>query len=320
MVHHGPMSSTHDVVESLAGIDLNLMVAFDVLARTRSVTRAAVVLGVTQSAMSHTLRRLRAALHDPLLVRVGSALVLTPRAEVLRVPLRAALVSMGRALAIPDTFDPATARRTFRLVAPDLFDLLALPSLVARIAGIGPGIDLAMVPSLGPRLTADLETGDVDLAILPVGPYETVPDGASDLVRRTVFEDGYRCFVRIGHPGLVDGQLSLDAYLAWPHVLVSPTGAGDGIVDGLLAARGLHRRIAARVPSFAVAPRIVARSELVLTAPAMLAETLGDLPVVAVGAPVDLPVHGVAMVWHRRYAADPGHRWLRELIAEVASR
>ena len=128
------MSNAH-VTHDLHRIDLNLLVALDALTRERSVTKAAERAGVTQSAMSHTLRRLRELFDDPLLVRGRGGMVLTPRAEALTVPLRSGLVSLARTLAEPEAFDPAHASRTFRIVSPDLFDALVLPTLLQRLGG-----------------------------------------------------------------------------------------------------------------------------------------------------------------------------------------
>ena len=139
------MSQTH-VAETLHRIDLNLLVALDALTRERSVTKAAERAGVTQSAMSHTLRRLRDLFDDPLLVRGRGGMVLTPRAEALAVPLRSGLVSLARTLAEPQPFAPEHATRTFRIVSPDLFDALVLPTLFQRVYVTPAAIDLAVVP------------------------------------------------------------------------------------------------------------------------------------------------------------------------------
>ncbi len=120
------MNTVHDL-GGLHRIDLNLLVALDALTRERSVTKAAERAGVTQSAMSHTLRRLRDLFDDPLLVRGRGGMVLTPRAEALTVPLRGGLLSLARTLDEPEVFDPAHTSRTFRIVSPDLFDALVLP-------------------------------------------------------------------------------------------------------------------------------------------------------------------------------------------------
>ncbi|MEQ1503644.1 MAG: LysR family transcriptional regulator [Myxococcota bacterium] len=310
------MSDDHDLVDGLSKVDLNLLVAFDVLARTLSVTRAAKQLGVTQSAASHTLRRLRELLDDPLLVRVGNGLALTPRGEGLAGPVRSALVALGRTLAAPEGFDPATTGRTFRLCAPDLFDLLVLPSLMPVLAREAPLADLAMVPAIGRQIERDLETGDIDVAIVPIGALTESPSG--HLVRRSLLEGSYRCFLRADHPAIRDGALSLAAYAASPHVLVSPTGSGEGFVDRLLADVGCRRRIALRVPSFFVATRVVARTDLILTGPASLASVLDGLLVVSVPPPIAVPEVGLAMLWHQRFGADPGHTWLRALLVSVA--
>ncbi len=314
------MNGDH-VEVNLHAIDMNLLVAFDTLARERSVTKAAARMGVTQSAMSHTLRRLRELTGDALLVRGRGGMVLTPRAEALVVPIRTGLHTLAEGLSGPVAFEPATARRRFRLVSPDLFDILVLPGLLARLQHEAPGIDVAVVPHPASIATA-LETGDVDLAIAPIllddEPFARELLPAPDLQQQRLFRDGLRCFVRAGHPLAARRRLSLATYTELPHILISPTGEGPGVVDRYLARQGCQRRIALRVPLFSSALAIVADSDLVLTAPqsvqrSVFADRLVDLPV-----PVAVPDHAVTMVWHPRFSEDPAHRWLRRTLAEVA--
>jgi DNA-binding transcriptional LysR family regulator len=178
-----------------------------------------------------------------------------------------------------------------------------------------------------------LETGEVDIAIVPQIDdvrNEQPLAAESGLVRRKLLRDGFTCFVRVNHPCLFTqrrrrpkktGQaaLSLDSFVALPHALVSPTGEGPGFVDHILEQRGLVRRIALRVPHFYSALTIVAKSELILTAPTALSRLASaDLPVVALPPPLPLPKHNVNLVWHERFSNDAGHRWLRELVAGVA--
>jgi DNA-binding transcriptional LysR family regulator len=249
--------------ERLARIDLNLLVAFDALAREQNVTRAAERVGVTQSAMSHALRRLRELLDDPLLVRGKSGMVLTARAEALVLPLRSGLVSVDRALVRAERFDPRTARRKFRLATPDLFDLLAIPLLLEALRERAPGVDLVVAP-LDARLSDALETGEIDLCVAP--RVDDFPGGApeldgSGLVRRVLFRDDFSCFCRADHPAASEKRprrgkpaaiepLSVDAYAALSHVLVSPRAEGPGLVDELLAKQGLSRRVALRRCAF----------------------------------------------------------------------
>jgi DNA-binding transcriptional LysR family regulator len=334
---HVYMNAVHDTdsvsTERLAALDLNLVVAFDALARERNVTRAAQRMGVTQSAMSHALGRLRELLADPLLVRSRGGMVLTPCAESLVVPLRSGLVTIGRALGQPSRFEAKSARRAFCIASPDLFDVLAIPPLLERIREDAPGVDMAVVPADPRRLSDQLETGEVDIAVVPQidGLRSEQPTGAeSSLVRRKLLRDGFTCFVRVNHPCLfaqrgrrrkkaAHARLSLASYVALPHALVSPTGEGRGFVDQILEQRGLRRRIALRVPHFYSALAIVAKSELILTAPTALSRLASaDLPVVALPPPLPLPKHNVNLVWHERFSNDAGHQWLRELVADVA--
>lgn len=319
------MSVVHDAggqrtaLERLVGVDLNLLVAFDALVREQSVTRAAATLGVTQSAVSHALRRLRELLGDPLMVRGRSGMMLTPRATALVMPLRSGLLALGRALSEPAVFEPATARRTFVLAGPDLFDALALPPLLGRLRSEAPGVDLT-VTSLEPRRMLErLESGEVDVAVVPRLDGAPLDDGGP-LLRRTLLRDGFACYLRAGHPALGKRRPRLDlaTYVGLSHAMVSPSGSGPGVVDQALEARGLVRRVALRMPHFATALSVVASSDLVLTAPASLIRTApSGLPVVTMPAPLTLPDHHVDLLWHERYTSDVGHRWLRELLVEI---
>lgn len=317
------------LVERLAAVDLNLLVAFDVLARERHVTRAAERLGLTQSAMSHTLRRLRDLFGDPLLVRGQGGLVLTARAETLLVPLRSGLVAMDRALASRSEFDPQSTRRTFRLATLDLFDALAIPPLLERVRSEAPAISLVVVPPQGPELPRLLETGELDLAVVPRVDQSPADPSTVGLVQRVLARDQWCCFCRADHPALPKRRgrssarsastVSLEAYTQVSHVLVSPSGDGPGLVDTLLEHRGLQRRVALRVPHFSTALSIVARSDLWLTAPASLRHLIAaDSPVVDVPAPLPLPGHALTLLWHERFSSEPGLVWLRGVLEQVA--
>ena len=311
------MSTVHIGTDDLVGVDLNLIVAFDAMAREQSVTRAAHRLGVTQSAVSHALRRLRELLGDPLLVRGRSGMVLTPRAQALVVPVRTGLLTLQRALSQSTGFDPATARRAFAIVSPDLFDLLVMPPLLERVRRDAPGVDIAVVVSDPRRLAERLETGEIDVAVVPriEGVRSDDPPG---VLRRTLLRDTFTCFVRDDHPALGRGRrrtLSLETYAGMSHALV---GEGLGFVDRALEAKGLGRRIAVRVPTFYAALSIVAHSDLILTGPTPLRRLGAGLPpIAALPPPLLLPEHALDLLWHERFAKDPAHAWLRASITEV---
>jgi DNA-binding transcriptional LysR family regulator len=307
------MKHTHD----LSSVDLNLLVALDVLLRVGTVTGAAQELGVTQSAMSHTLRRLRETLGDPLLVRGAAGMEATARAEALAGPLRAALREVSRVLAAPSAFDPATSERTFRLAAPDLFDALALPTLLDRFARAAPRASLAVLPGFD-ALDDKLSTGALDVAVIPVPADPADPSIGPPLPphwrSRSLFDDGYTGFVRADHP--VRGALDGAAFAALRHLLVSPTGHGGGTIDRWLADRGLTRHVVLRVPTFASAIAVVQQSDLVLVAPTSVAARAERLGLRELLLPTELPRHRLTLVWHPRFDADAGHVWLRaELVA-----
>jgi DNA-binding transcriptional LysR family regulator len=315
------MSAVH-VEADLHRIDLNLLVALDALTRERSVTKAAERAGVTQSAMSHTLRRLRDLFDDPLLVRGRGGMVLTPRAEALTIPLRSGLVTLARTVAEPEVFAPEHASRTFRIVSPDLFDALVLPTLLQRVGRQAPSIDLAVVP-MPKRLTDSLETGDVDLAIYPVlldpKPFDFGTQVDAELQTRTLFRDTFRCFLRADHPALAARRLTLKAFTRLNHILVSPAGEGPGVVDRVLQTQGLQRRIALRVPHFASALEVVAQSDLILTAPSSLGQCSTASTLASRSAPIGIPEHAITMIWHPRFTEDPPHRWFRELMLDATN-
>ncbi|MGF1510317.1 MAG: LysR family transcriptional regulator [Myxococcota bacterium] len=310
------MNDVHGLVERLRQVDLNLLVSLQALLEERSVTRAGARLGITQSATSHALKRLREVFEDPLLVRGRGELLLTPRAEVLAGTLRSVLRSVERTLNEPGGFDPSNSRRSFRLAAPDLFDTLVLPDLLARIAGPAPFVSLDITP-FDRSLSTRLERAELDLAVQTtlLGDEESAlgPRMEPDLIQRRLFVDRFSCFVRPRHPILRRrAPLTVEAFAKLDHVLVSPTGRGPGVVDDVLEQRGLRRRVRVRVPQFATALAVVTQSDLVLTAPSAL--TILKASLRELKLPFSLPRHVLHMAWHPRDDSDLGHRWLRRQL------
>jgi DNA-binding transcriptional LysR family regulator len=187
---------------------------------------------------------------------------------------------------------------------------------------IAPGVDIAVVPIDERRFGERLETGEVDVAVVPrfdTPKSDRSEPSAAGLLRRTLTGDRFVCLLRKGHPLLRARQkLTLKNYVALSHVLVSPRGEGPGPVDRELEQHGLVRRVALRVPNFYSALAIVRRSDLILTVPSALARLQpDDPPVRALAPPLRLPRHSVNLVWHERFSNDHGQRWLRDLVTEV---
>ena len=298
----------------LSNFNPNLLLALDGLLSQRSVTAAAKRVRVTPSAMSHSLSELRHLLGDPLLVRSGRGMVLTPRAEALVGPLHTLLMDAERLLGSGGaTFDPATTTRRFVIAATDFLATVLMPALLEATAREAPGTSIEIVPSSRRGNAWLLETGDVDLAI------GAIVDDAPGIRRMDLLTEGFACAARKGHPR-IDGALDLDSYVQTPHLLITlGDDSGPTWVDKALAKLGRKRHVAARVRYFMAAPLIVARSDLLLTAPSMLIKYFAELvPLQVLRPPIDLPTYPEEAHWHERFDEDPAHTWLRNLVKTTA--
>lgn len=301
--------------QTMSEIDLNLLSALDTLLAERSVTRAAKILGLSASAMSRTLTRLRSTTGDPLLVRAGRDMVLTPHAEALRKRTRAAVLeAQGLLSPAPYPVDLAVVQRTFRIRANEAFVEVFGGTLIATVGAHAPFMRLHF-SGKPDRKPAYLRDGDADLEIGVIG--EMGPE-----VRvRALFRDRYVGVVRAGHPLSADGVVTAARYAAFSHVA---TPHGEPIVQALdagLNVQGLKRTVGAIVPGFPAALAVACASDLVALLPAsfMLAhDHPGAAPAAATACVFALPVpvegFSISLMWHPRSEADPAHRWLRELI------
>jgi DNA-binding transcriptional LysR family regulator len=310
------MATMHELhLPSLASLDLNLILALDALLEERSVTRAARRVGITQSAMSHALARLRAVTGDALLVRAANCMVATARAEALGPPIRRALEGVATALLPPQAFDPTMAERRIRIGTADYGEIVLLPGVLQRLAKEAPRFDLRVVFQ-GDSMPGMLQSGEVDFLLTPVFAADVGPG----IYARKLFIERFVCVVRRGHP-IAKRKLTLARYVAASHALISPRGKEGSPTDDALARMGLSRRVAVTVPHFLVAPHIVAHSDLVLTLPARVANMLAaPLGLAILKPPSELRLDGFTMsaVWHERTHTDPAQRWMREVFADVA--
>lgn len=304
----------HAVHDELAGIDLNLVLALDALLAERHVTRAASRLGITQSAASHALGRLRDLLDDPLLVRGPRGTMMpTPRAQALAPAVHRILTDLSAVLRGDATFDPASARRTFRIGTSDYVELVFLPKLIERVQRVAPNIDL-WIHTLTEHGDEALAAGTIDVVIGP--PRGTARPAGS--YEKVLFDESFTCIVRKHHP-LADSRLTLPRYCTAAHLLVAPRGTPGGFVDDALTAIGRSRRVALAVPHFLVVPYLIASSDLIATLASRVAAAFADaLGLVTMAPPLALPRFQIALAWHERDQDDPPHRWLREQILAVA--
>ena len=281
----------------------------------RSVSRAAIRLGMHQPAVSASLKRLRDFAGDPLLVRSGSGKVATEAGLHMIEPSASILRGAEMLFADVRGFEPASARTTFRLAASDYLDSLFLPRLVTRVKALAPLCHIEIQPlSADSDYRAHLAQGDVDIVI---GNWTTPPQ---DLHLGVLFDDEVVSMVSAQHPAVRRGWDSA-AWLAADHVAPGATHPGaKGVLEEYLCSLGLERNITTRVAHFSLIPAMVASTLLVLTTGSKYCERyVGRLPVRILACPIAFPRMRYYQLWHERTHASAASRWLRERVKEVAS-
>lgn len=296
----------------ISSVNLNLLVALKALLDEGNVTRAAERLHITQSGMSKNLAQLRELFNDPLLVRSGNALVLTERARDLEGPLEVVLGNV-RSLFEAQHFDPATCRRSFTLAVTDYVAQYILPDALGAILAAAPGIDIQAI-GWEPDSMRSLAEGKIDMATCLT---EGVPSSVEQL---RVGEDRFACLMRADHPLVLKGAMTLEEYVEADHAVITIGGDKVRIIDRVLGKLGHARNIRLRVPFYASAIELVARTDLLLTLPSHVARNViqarpaGEAGLVQMPLPFEIDPFEYSIIWHARFHGDPGHRWVREML------
>jgi DNA-binding transcriptional LysR family regulator len=296
----------------LRHFDLNLLVVFDVLMSERSVTRAAERLGRTQSAVSHSLSRLREQFGDPLLTKGKARMQPTALALDLIEQARPMLGGIQRVLSPQHAFDPKSSKRVFRLAAPD-FMLALFTDLMARLAKEAPGVAVEWTQPREPTLL-DIAEGLIDVAI--VLSELRWPQGVAG---ETVGALRWRCFGRAKHPAFRNWNAT--KWSDAPHLMVRVGDTVASPVDVAASAAGLRRTVAAWVPNFCAAPPILAGSDLISTLPLLaMKDAQRAYRLDSVEVPFPLPPLPHAMVWCTGRSRDGGLNWLRDRLKPIVKR
>lgn len=292
-------------------IDLNLLSVFQEVYRERQISSAARRLGLSQSAVSNALARLRRSFGDELFVRTGSGMQPTPLAAQMAEPIGAAMAQVALALNQRSRFEPATSNRRFNLAMTDVGEIYFMPTLIERCRQLAPHVQISSLRVASPQLKEEMEGGRVDLA---VGPFEDVSEA---LYQRQLFRQPFVSMFRKGHP-LGRGELSVKRFVAAEHLLVDAADSPYDRVNAVLMRAGVKADSRFRVPHFTAVPYIVSSSDLVVTVPQKLAErAAAPFGLEWVTPPLDLPPLQTHIFWHRRFNQDPGNAWLRGLLADV---
>lgn len=294
---------------NLNSLDLNLLVALDALLKEASVSRAAVRIGLSQPAASHALQRLRDLVRDPLLVRNGARMELTPRAQALRGPLAQALDQV-RGLFVPDAFDAGSSDRHFGLMMPDLAVELLIPPLMEKVTRAAPNVTIDVVPWRGAAVAPPEFIRTIDLVC-------SIGDGFKGFHRQLLYTDRDALAVRRGHPA--GSRLKKrEAFLKARHVAVIIRGQNEDLIDRWLRPQGIERRIALVVPGYIEALHVTARTDLVAFVPGRLIGALSkQLSLATVTPPLDPGIDEQYLFYPTRAQMDPGSIWLRNIMLGI---
>lgn len=292
----------------LGRLDLNLLVTFEVLMAEQNVTRAAVRLARSQSAVSHSLARMREQVGDPLMVKIGGRMVTTPFAERLIEDVKPILRSIQRVLAPPQPFDPASSTRTFRLAISDFAPSL-FARVMARVQSEAPGVVLDWVGVEAQTALAAAD-GQVDVALLLSNV--TLPEGLQWTETAKV---GWATFAQKDHPAIASWGAA--AWTRWPHVIVQVGNSLQSPVHEAATTAARKRKIAVRVLNFSAVAPLLERTHLLATLPSTVMH--GALERYGLRAlPTPFPVKPLShrFIWSTRFAGDPGNRWIRTILAQ----
>jgi DNA-binding transcriptional LysR family regulator len=295
----------------IAGLHLNQLRLVDALARNGNLSEAAEEIGLTQSAASHALARLREELQDPIFVRTSEGMRPTPYGKRLAGSVGQALQTLQAGLDRHPEFSPGTSTRTFNVIMSDVSQMLYLPRLLPRLSAEAPGVALRVrpLPLKAPHLI--LESGEVDLA---VGAFSRLIAGCR---QKRLYREHYVCVVRQGHPRFDQG-MSAEAFCSVPQAVVDPRGYVHERLDAWLAQQRVPRSVKLHVPYFVPLPLVIARSDLLVVMASRVAKTYAEmLPLKIMPPPVKLPTYETKLFWHERFHRDPANRWLRNLYLEL---
>ena len=292
-------------------VDLNLFVAFDAIYTASSLSGAAERLHVTQPAMSNTLNRLRELFDDPLFVRSGRGMMPTPGAQNIIGPVREALATLNTSIHKLQSFDPSVAQKTFRFSMRDVSEALIFPHLLKTLQNQAPGIAIESFLISPEEARKELASGQLDFVI--DSPAYLDPQLCSE----KLIQDQVICLVREDHPATAH-PLTLEKYLALPHILISSRRDGRAMVDTELEKLGKSRRIAMRIQHSLMVPELLSRTDMAMTTVSSFSNFQGTLSknpgTKKLRLPFEMPDVQMNLFWHKSADMDPANQWMREVI------
>lgn len=291
--------------------DLNLLLVFEAMLETRSVSKASERLNISQPSMSNALAKLRKAFDDPMFIRVKNTMEPTPRALSIAKPVREVLTRTRSEVFQRHTFNAAQSNQTFTLCMTDLAQAAYLPRIINAMRAEAPNAKLRAMSPIAERVEEGLESGTVDLAV----GYFPDTNEAGVFQQRLLRNSGFSCIVNRHNPHLEDGWLTATSFARAPHVAIRTEGRSHEVIDMKMAELGVHRHVVVTVPNFLGLLSVIPQTELMAVIPndlARICQRQEDIEVHPL--PFESPTVAVTQVWHRRYDQDAANKWLRALV------
>src|SRR5260370_25065540 len=297
----------------LRDFDLNLLVILHELLKQGSVSKAAESLGVSKPAVSNSLNRLRKVFGDDLFLRTSRGIAPTRLADSMTGPIAHALETILSAINNTSVFDPKTSERSFAVGLTDVGEMYCLPNLLRALSKYGPGITIRSIRNSSVDLKAEMESGQIDLAI------GLLTDLDFGFFQRRLFSQRYVCLFRRNHPLMSQG-LTFEAFEAADHISVTSEGKGHSAIEALLDRAVTNRKIKLWVPQFVAVGPILRSTDLIAVVPETYARRIFEsADLICSPCPVELPEITINILWHAQHHRDPGNRWLRQLIFDQSS-
>lgn len=291
--------------------DLNLLYTFEALWRDHSASIAAQNLGVTQAAVSGSLKRMRSEYGDRLFTLVGRRMEPTPFCIHIAPRLLTSLAMVREAACQMPMFDPQSCEKAFTVRMRDVGEVVCLPAIVSELRRVAPKARIHTVAAGMDETLNGLSTGRIDLAL------GFMPTLQTDIHRTAVFSQHYVCAMRKDHP-LAHGGLTPEAFAKSEHLLVESGGSGHLALERAMIDAGGRDCIKMRIPQYLSGPHLLLDSDMIWTLPNALGKTLAQFyPLVIWPLPLQVPSFEIDLYWHDRFHRDPQSRWFREMVGSV---
>lgn len=295
-------------------MDLNLLLAFEAILETKSVTKASERLGISQPSMSHVLGKMRKAFGDPLFVRVKNEMQPTPRALSITGPIHQTLELARNQIFRRQVFVPAQENRTFTLCMTDLGAACYMPRIVNAVVKEAPNVRIRTISPTLEHQTESLESGAVDLAIGYFPDITTAGVFQQHLLSNT----GFICIANTRNPYMEDGVCTMDAFLRTPHVSVRTEGRSQEVIEQAMSRLGIKRRVMLTVPHYLSLLTLVANTDLMAIIPKDLEPAFRAQKSIAVyPLPFPSPHVEIKQIWHQKFHFDAASQWIRERVRQA---